>query len=49
LTARESLTFSTEGAAPKLKRKTVPPFDKSKYEPMPKVEFNPDDEFYVDV
>ena len=27
----------------------MPPFDESKYEPMPEVEINPKDEFYVDV
>jgi len=27
----------------------MPPFDESKYEPMPEVEINPDDEFHVDV
>ena len=26
----------------------MPPFDESKYEPMPEVEINPHDEFYVD-
>lgn len=26
----------------------MPPFDESKYEPMPEVEINPDDEFHVD-
>jgi len=26
----------------------MPPFDESKFEPMPKVEINPHDEFYVD-
>jgi hypothetical protein len=41
LTAREILTSSTVGAALKLKRKTVPPLAKSKYEPVPEVEFNP--------
>ena len=25
----------------------MPPFDESKYEPMPEVEINPKDEFYV--
>jgi len=28
---------------------SMPPFDESKYEPMPEVEINPKDEFYVDV
>ena len=28
---------------------SMPPFDESKYEPMPEVEINPDDEFHVDV
>ena len=28
---------------------SMPPFDESKYEPMPEVEINPDDEYYVDV
>jgi tetratricopeptide (TPR) repeat protein len=27
---------------------SMPPFDESKYEPMPEVEINPDDEFHVD-
>jgi ATP/maltotriose-dependent transcriptional regulator MalT len=27
----------------------MPPFDESKYEPMPEVEINPKDEFYVEV
>jgi tetratricopeptide (TPR) repeat protein len=27
----------------------MPPFDESKYEPMPEVEINPKDEFYVDL
>ena len=27
----------------------MPPFDESKYEPMPEVEINPRDEFYVEV
>jgi len=27
---------------------SLPPFDESKYEPMPEVEINPDDEFHVD-
>lgn len=27
----------------------MPAFDESKYEPMPEVEINPDDEFHVDV
>jgi hypothetical protein len=25
----------------------MPPFDESKYEPMPEVEIDPDDEFHV--
>jgi tetratricopeptide (TPR) repeat protein len=28
---------------------SMPPFDESKYEPMPEVEINPNDEFHVDV
>jgi hypothetical protein len=28
---------------------SMPPFDESKYEPMPEVEINPKDEFYVGV
>jgi ATP/maltotriose-dependent transcriptional regulator MalT len=27
---------------------SMPPFDESKYEPMPEVEINPKDEFYVE-
>jgi len=27
----------------------MPPFDPSKFEPMPEVEINPKDEFYVEV
>jgi len=27
----------------------MPPFDESKFEPMPEVEINPDDEFHVDM
>ena len=27
---------------------SMPPFDESKFEPMPEVEINPDDEFHVD-
>ena len=27
---------------------SMPPFDESKYEPLPEVEINPDDEFHVD-
>ena len=27
---------------------TLPPFDESKFEPMPEVEINPKDEFWVD-
>jgi hypothetical protein len=27
----------------------MPPFDPSKFEPMPDVEINPKDEFYVEV
>ena len=28
---------------------SLPPFDESKFEPLPEVEINPDDEFHVDV
>ena len=27
----------------------MPPFDESKFEPMPEVKINPDDEFHVDM